>query len=178
VRTVFAFKGGWVRSSAAPLIRSAASSGGPNRGGFVKRVLVAIGLVAALTLSGASASADAVRSVDVAEGTKRGGPVPIRVVRLVAVTRDQVPVAVKRFRFRGLLARCAGGNRVRVKGKISRMGVNNGHFGRTIRRAGRKVHVEGNFRRGGTVVRGKIRARGRFRRQRNCDSGVVRWRAS
>jgi hypothetical protein len=144
-----------------------------NRG--IKGAVLAISLIAVLAVSGTPAGAgtqstESAAAAAAAKGTRLQ-------IRMVVVTQGAVPVAVKRFRFRGLLASCARGNTVRVRGKIPRMDVNNGRFGRTIRRTGRKVHVEGNFMRRGTVVRGKIRARGRFGGQRNCDSGVVRWRA-
>jgi hypothetical protein len=145
--------------------------------GGIKAAGLAISVIAALTLIGTPAgattqSADSAKAATAAKGT--GARLQIR---MIVVTQGTVPVAVKRFRFRGLLASCAGGNTVRVKGKIRRMNVNNNHFGRTIRRSGRKVHVEGNFQRRGSVVKGKIRAQGRFASQRNCDSGVVRWTA-
>ena len=143
--------------------------------GGIKAAGLAISVIAALTLTGTPAGAateatDSAAAVAAAKGTRLQ-------IRMVVVTQGAVPVAVKRFRFRGLLASCAGSTTVRVRGKIPRMDVNNNHFGRTIRRTGRKVHVEGNFRRHGSVVKGKIRAQGRFGGEVNCDSGVVRWTA-
>jgi hypothetical protein len=143
--------------------------------GVIKGAALAISLVAALAVAGTPAGATT-QSVDSeAAAAAKGARLKIR---MVVVTQGSVPIAVKRFRFRGLLASCAGGDTVRVRGKIRRMDVNNNHFGRTIRRTGRKVHVEGNFRHHGTVVRGTIRARGRLGGQAGCDSGRVRWTAS
>jgi hypothetical protein len=140
--------------------------------GGIKGAALTISLSAALAVAGTPAGATT-QSVDsAAAAAAKGARLQIR---MIVVTQGSVPVAVKRFRFRGLLVSCAGGDTVRVRGRIRRMNVNNNHFGRTIRRPGKKIHVEGRFRRGGTVVRGKIRARGNFRAQHGCDSGVVRW---
>jgi hypothetical protein len=140
--------------------------------GGIKGVALGISLIAALAVTGTPAGATT-QSVDSeAAAAAKGARLQIR---MVVVTQGTVPVRIKRFRFRGLLVSCAGGGTENVRGRIRTMDVDNNRFGRTIRRQGRKVHVEGRFRQGGSVVRGKIRARGRFGGQRGCDSGVVRW---
>jgi hypothetical protein len=140
--------------------------------GGIKGPALAISLVAALAVSGTPAGATT-QSVD-SEAAAAAKGAQLR-IRMVVVTQGSVPVAVKRFRFRGLLVRCNGGATIPIRGKISRMDVNNSRFRHTIRRPGKRVHVEGRFRQGGSVVRGQIRARGNFGAQHGCNSGVVRW---
>ena len=88
------------------------------------------------------------------------------------------PTKIRKFRFENLTAACNQGGPVDVRGQLDTMRVNDaGKFDGNARKDGGKVHVEGVVKNGGDVVKGTIRASGKFLPARGCDSGRVEWKA-
>jgi hypothetical protein len=99
-------------------------------------------------------------------------------VTFVAVTRDGHPVAVKRVRFRGLVATCTQGG-VHVHGRLPRMPVHHRRFGHLFRKHGHRIEIHGRFRNHNRLAKGTLRLQGKInaggQHYTRCDSGTQRW---
>ncbi len=134
----------------------------------MRRLSIVAALAAALTLSliaGAAGDQD---------GKGTTGPS----VLFVAVTHNGHPVAVKKVRFRRLVATCTQGA-VHVHGRMPRMPVQHRRFGHVFRTHGHKLEIHGKFRHHNRQAKGTLRLKGKLKLQgkhyTNCDSGTQHW---
>lgn len=133
----------------------------------MKKGILALAMASALLALPVAASGDALRA--------QGGD--DFQIRFTLKSRDGEPTALKRFKFSKLDTPCATGQLIQARGRLPFIDVNDrNRFSDSVRRAGRKVRVKGRVSGDLDVVRGTIRAQGRFSpTARNCDSGKVRW---
>jgi len=85
---------------------------------------------------------------------------------------------VRQFKFRKFTVSCAAGETVQVRGRVSKMKVNDaGKFDGNARNGdGGKVHIEGDVKDGGNKVVGTLKATGRFAPAKQCNTKVG-WKA-
>jgi hypothetical protein len=143
----------------------------------VRPALLAISLIVAMALPATVAGAGTNHSNDLTSGAAAARGTQLQ-VSFTVLKQGRVPIAIRRFRFRGLAMSCDGGSTEVIRGRIARIKVNNNRFAHTIRRPGKRVRVAGRFIHRGRVVKGTIRGKGDFGTSTNCGSGLVRWRAS
>ena len=140
-----------------------------------KGTLALAGLVAALALP---VSAGGATEAGAEGATAERGAQDLQ-IRFTLRSREGEPTALRRFRFSGLTAECAGGASVNTEGRIRSIPVNDrNRFRKTIRRTSKTIKVRGRVSNDLDRVVGRIRVEGDLRGEQNCDSEFVRWRAS
>ncbi len=135
-------------------------------------------VVAVLAIAAAVAPATSTAGASSAQGqaTMRGGN-DLQITFVLRSVNGE-PTKIKDYRFKNLTTACNQGGPIDVRGQLDTMRVNDaGKFDGNVRKDGGKVHVEGVVKRGGDVVKGTIRASGKFPPARGCDSGQVEWKA-
>jgi len=139
----------------------------------MKRFAVAVLAIVAATVPATSTAGAS--GADAGAAARGGNNLQITfVVRSV----DGEPRKIREFKFDNLTTACNQGGPVDVRGQLDTMRVNDaGKFDGNARKDGGKVHVEGVVKNGGDVVKGTIRASGKFLPARGCDSGHVEWKA-
>jgi len=84
-------------------------------------------------------------------------------------------VEVRGFLVTKVPAKCKGGVIKKVRVKIKKIAVNKNKFKTTVKKGKKTLRAEGKFTQGGAKASGKVSAKGKFGKAKNCKTGKYDW---